>query len=96
MPSMAGGGRRVKRTDPTGTQSVPRGTRRRAGMGVTAPSRSPPRHCSPACRRRAFPPFPANDNDEVPVLVHFSPERQEGRTLIRLKQPEEQGQQASQ
>jgi hypothetical protein len=32
-------------------------------------------------------------NDEVPVLVHFSADRQEGRTLIRLKQPEEQGQQ---
>jgi hypothetical protein len=27
-------------------------------------------------------------NDEVPVLVHFSPDRQEGRVLIRLKQPE--------
>ena len=27
-------------------------------------------------------------NDEVPVLVHFSADRQEGRTLIRLKQPE--------
>ena len=32
-------------------------------------------------------------NDEVPVLVHFSSERQEPRTLIRLQQPEEQGQQ---
>lgn len=31
-------------------------------------------------------------NDEVPVLVHFSPERQEGRTLVRLKQPEDQAQ----
>ena len=30
-------------------------------MDVTAPSRSPRRHCSPACRRRAFPPFPAYD-----------------------------------
>lgn len=29
-------------------------------------------------------------NDEVPVLVHFGPDRQEGRVLIRLKQPEEQ------
>ena len=29
-------------------------------MGVTAPSRSPRRHCSPACRRRGFPSFPAN------------------------------------
>jgi hypothetical protein len=28
-------------------------------------------------------------NDEVPVLVHFSPDRQEPRTLIRLKPPEE-------
>ncbi|HEX6962318.1 MAG TPA: hypothetical protein VF175_10655 [Lacipirellula sp.] len=27
-------------------------------------------------------------NDEVPVLVHFGPERQEGRVLVRLKQPE--------
>jgi len=34
-------------------------------------------------------------NDEVPVLVHFSADRQEGRTLIRLKQPEEQGQQST-
>ena len=32
-------------------------------------------------------------NDEVPVLVHFGADRQEGRTLIRLKQPEEKGQQ---
>ena len=32
-------------------------------------------------------------NDEVPVLVHFSADRQEPRTFIRLKQPEEQGQQ---
>ncbi len=30
--------------------------------------------------------------DEVPVLVHFGPDRQETRTLVRLKQPEEQGQ----
>jgi hypothetical protein len=29
-------------------------------------------------------------NDEVPVLIHFGPDRQETRTLIRLKQPEEQ------
>ena len=28
-------------------------------------------------------------NDEVPVLVHFDAERQEPRTLIRLKNPEE-------
>lgn len=27
-------------------------------------------------------------NDEVPVLVHFSAERQEARTFIRLKKPE--------
>jgi hypothetical protein len=59
--SMAGGGRRVERTDPTGTQSVPRAADQGAGMDVTAPSRSPRRHCSPACRRRAFPPFPGND-----------------------------------
>jgi hypothetical protein len=32
-------------------------------------------------------------NDEVPVLVHFGPDRQETRTLIRLKQPEDQGEQ---
>ena len=31
-------------------------------------------------------------NDELPVLVHFGPDRQEPRTLIRLKQPEEQAQ----
>ncbi len=31
-------------------------------------------------------------NDEVPVLVHFSPDRQETRTFIRLKQPEGQEQ----
>jgi hypothetical protein len=30
-------------------------------------------------------------NDEAPVLVHFGPDRQEGRLLIRLKQPEESG-----
>ena len=29
-------------------------------------------------------------NDEVPVLVHFGPDRQESRTLIRLKQPEKE------
>jgi hypothetical protein len=27
-------------------------------------------------------------NDEVPVLVHFGPDRQEPRTLVRLQQPE--------
>ena len=27
-------------------------------------------------------------NDEAPVLVHFGPDRQEGRVFIRLKQPE--------
>jgi hypothetical protein len=32
-------------------------------------------------------------NDEVPVLVHFSADRQEPRTLIRLQQPEGQQQQ---
>lgn len=32
-------------------------------------------------------------NDEVPILVHFGPDRQETRTLIRLKPPEDQGQQ---
>ncbi|MHB1036664.1 MAG: hypothetical protein ACYC0Y_18755 [Pirellulales bacterium] len=32
-------------------------------------------------------------NDEVPVLVHFGPDRQEQRTLVRLKQPEGQEQQ---
>jgi hypothetical protein len=31
-------------------------------------------------------------NDEVPVLVHFTPDKQESRTLIRLKQPEEKEQ----
>ena len=31
-------------------------------------------------------------NDEVPMLVHFGPDRQEPRTLIRLKQPEGQEQ----
>jgi hypothetical protein len=35
-------------------------------------------------------------NDEVPVLVHFAADRVEDRTLIRLKQPEEQGQQQQQ
>ena len=34
-------------------------------------------------------------NDEVPVLVHFGPDRTEDRTLIRLKQPEEQTQPAA-
>jgi hypothetical protein len=29
-------------------------------------------------------------NDEVPLLVHFGPDQQESRTLIRLKQPEGQ------
>jgi hypothetical protein len=33
-------------------------------MDVTAPSRSPRRYCSPACRRRGFPSFPANDGTE--------------------------------
>ena len=33
-------------------------------------------------------------NDEVPVLVHFGPDKQELRTLIRLQQPEEQAQPA--
>ncbi len=56
---------RIKRTDLMGTQSVPRGTDRGAGMDVTAPSRSPRRHCSPACRRRAFPPFPGNDGTSI-------------------------------
>ena len=32
-------------------------------------------------------------NDEVPVLVHFSADRQEPRTLIRLQPPESQEQQ---
>jgi hypothetical protein len=32
-------------------------------------------------------------NDEVPVLIHFGPDRQETRTLIRLQPPEEQAQQ---
>lgn len=31
-------------------------------------------------------------NDEVPLLVHFGPDRQEPRTLIRLQQPEGQEQ----
>jgi hypothetical protein len=31
-------------------------------------------------------------NDEVPVMVHFAADRQEARTLIRLKQPEEKTQ----
>lgn len=30
--------------------------------------------------------------DEVPVLVHFGPDRQETRTLVRLQQPTEQTQ----
>jgi hypothetical protein len=29
-------------------------------------------------------------NDEVPVLVHFGPDRQEARSLIRLKKPEDE------
>ena len=29
-------------------------------------------------------------NDEAPVLVHFGPDRQEGRLFIRLKQPEDE------
>jgi hypothetical protein len=32
-------------------------------------------------------------NDEVPILIHFGPDQQEDRTLIRLQQPEDQGQQ---
>ena len=59
--SMAGGGRRVQRADPTGTKSMPRRAGQGAGMDVTAPSRSPRRRCSPACRRRGFPSFPAKD-----------------------------------
>jgi hypothetical protein len=35
-------------------------------------------------------------NDEVPVLVHFGADRQESRTLIRLKQPEADEQQQQQ
>ncbi len=35
-------------------------------------------------------------NDEVPVLVHFSADRVEDRTLIRLHQPEQQGPQQQQ
>jgi hypothetical protein len=31
-------------------------------------------------------------NDEVPVLVHFGPDRQESRTLMRLQSPEEANQ----
>jgi hypothetical protein len=31
-------------------------------------------------------------NDEAPALVHFGADRQEGRTLVRLKQPEDQAQ----
>ncbi len=34
-------------------------------------------------------------NDEVPVLVHFGADRQEGRVLIRLQQPEEEAGQAA-
>ena len=33
--------------------------------------------------------FDLSERHEVPVLLHFSADRQEGRTLIRLKQPEE-------
>ena len=32
-------------------------------------------------------------NDEVPVFVHFGPERQEPRTFIRLQPPERRKQQ---
>jgi hypothetical protein len=32
-------------------------------------------------------------NDEVPVLIHFGPDRQESRTLVRLTKPEEASQQ---
>lgn len=35
-------------------------------------------------------------NDEVPVLVHYGPDRQESCTLIRLQSPEEQGQEQPQ
>lgn len=35
-------------------------------------------------------------NDEVPILIHFGPDQREDRTLIRLQQPEEQGQQQQQ
>ena len=31
-------------------------------------------------------------NDEVSVLVHFGADRQERRLLVRLQQPESQGQ----
>jgi hypothetical protein len=34
-------------------------------------------------------------NDEVPILIHFGPDKQEDRMLIRLKQPEGQGQQST-
>ena len=34
-------------------------------------------------------------NDEVPVLVHFAPDRREGRVLIRLKNPELENQQTT-
>lgn len=30
-------------------------------------------------------------NDEAPVLIHFSPDRQETRIFVRLKQPEDKG-----
>jgi hypothetical protein len=36
------------------------------------------------------------DNDEVPVLIHFDADRQEGRTLTRLNQPEEPAPQSQQ
>ena len=32
-------------------------------------------------------------NDEVPILIHFGPDQQEDRMLIRLQQPEDQPQQ---
>lgn len=35
-------------------------------------------------------------NDEVPVLIHLGPDRQESRTLIRLANPEEQAPQPQQ
>ncbi len=53
-------GQQPARGTRAGTQSEPRGTDRGTGMDATSPSRSPRRHCSPACRRRAFPSFPAN------------------------------------
>ena len=89
--STAGGGRRVKRTDPTGTQSVPRGTDRGAGMEVADPIRSPQTHCSPASRRIAFRPFPANDGISTNSGMHasrgtLSDPHCPGRTPVRSPQ----------